>query len=184
VCSSDLYLISKARSTTFNTGWGIDFYLDTGVFYLDAGTANGSTINRCVSRAALTGITTGVWNHIAVTFDGSLTAANAFKLYRDGVLLTKINDQTTTTVIAANTLTAKIAAGDSTASPGNPADVFNGLIDDLVVYNIALAAAEIAFLASQRGAIYALAAAGGGPINSQSLIRPADSKPYQQLIGA
>jgi hypothetical protein len=28
-----------------------------------------------------------------------------------------------------------------------------------------------------------LGPAGGGPINSQSLIRPADSKPYQQLIG-
>jgi hypothetical protein len=62
-------------------------------------------------------------------------------------------------------------------------DHFSGSVDDILIWTTGLGSAEAGYLASQRGAIYALAAAGGGPINSQSLIRPADSKPYQQLIG-
>lgn len=59
----------------------------------------------------------------------------------------------------------------------------DGLIDDPVVYGgVALDATNIGYLAAQRGALYAQIA-GGGLINGQSLIRPADIRPAQLLIG-
>jgi hypothetical protein len=164
------YLISKGRSSSFNSGWAIDFYQNAGTYYLDAATANGLSGSRTISRAAIS-VSISTWYHVCVTFDGSLTPANAFKFYLNGALLTKINDETSSTIIAPNTLSAKLGAGDLTASPGSPAFPFGGLLDDFVIYDITQDATNVGYLASQRGAIYAELATSQRRRTSQASIR-------------
>ena len=173
-------IASKARNATFNSGWLFDVSSSAGVYRLRAATADGFFGNRLISRATIT-IATGVFYHVAVTFDGALTPANAFKFYLNGVLLTTINDESDTTQIASNALTAKIGAIDLTANPGTPAGLFDGFIDDCVIYDITVSAANIGHLASQRGAIYAVTSAGR-LINGTSLVRPAGTADHSPLI--
>ena len=123
------------------------------------------TITSSVSYAANT------WIHVA----GVWTSATSRTLYVNGVA---DGTSSTSVTISANINRFSVGRFDRQT----PVNHFVGLIDDVVRYNIALSATEVAYLASRRGAIYQLLA-GSSPINGQSLIRPADSKPYQQLIG-
>ena len=144
-------------------------------------TTNGGSGGVQEWQSSSTVISTGVWFHIAVTYTWG--TGSTMQVYLNGSLVagswTTGNGNVTFT--GASGPKQKIGRMQHTGV----ASFFSwtGLIDDLLVWNAIIDAANIGYLASQRGAIYALAAAGGGPINSQSLIRPADSKPYQQLIG-
>lgn len=111
------------------------------------------------------------WMHVAAT----VSASGGIKLYKNGVLI----------ALDAGALSAASLNVFATGALRRSTVIHfaNGLIDDAIVYPIALDATNIGYLASQRGAVYALTSAGGSLINGQSLIRPADSKPYQQLIG-
>ena len=114
------------------------------------------------------------WYHLC----GTCNSAGAAVLYVNGVSLAT-GTLTTCTDIA--NMTAIIGASYN-GGAGRLYDA-NALIDDVLFYGTNLSATDVGYLASQRGAIYQLLA-GSSPINGQSLIRPADSKPYQQLIGA
>ena len=103
----------------------------TGVFY------DGSTWQYVGSSTSLAD---GNWHHIAFTFDD---AGNAQALYIDGVLA------------ASDTSTASISytSGSNTRIGANASDSdndfdFNGLIDDVRIYDRALSASEIQDLAS------------------------------------
>lgn len=128
------------------------------------------TFNAYSEAAAFTTtLVSNTWYHAAVVYNGT-----GLSLFLNGTKQTFTMSGALNTGSAANTL---IGIFSNLAS-----FPFTGLMDDLVFYNIALSDANVGYLASRRGAIYQLLA-GSSPINGQSLIRPADSKPYQQLIG-
>ncbi len=86
-----------------------------------------------------TDIIDGQWHHVAGTYDGS-GSASGVKLYVDGVLESMIVEQDD---LGANTIlnNAPLTIG---TRKDNTADVaFNGLIDEVEVYNRALTASEI-----------------------------------------
>ena len=118
------------------------------------------------------GFTANTWHHVLAVF----TSVSSRTVYLNGG-----SSGTETTARSPNlALLDNIAVGALRRSSVIHSQC---LIDDIAIYPIALNATQAGYLASQRGVIYVLAASGGSPINGQSLIRPADSKPYQQLIG-
>jgi len=84
--------------------------------------------------------TPNAWHHVAMTYDGSSTAAG-IHIYVDGVL------QTVSNSLSALTSSIQVATDIKigTDVPGN-GDSFSGTIDDVRIYNRALSAAEIARL--------------------------------------
>jgi hypothetical protein len=120
------------------------------------------------ARVHTTTLVANTWYHVAVTYNGGTSVS----IFLNG------SKQTFTMLSALNT------GSDSTylGVAFNLTFPFAGLIDDFLVWNnIALSDTNIGYLASQRGAIYQQIA-GGGPINGQSLIRPAGSAQQQLLI--
>ena len=85
----------------------------------------------------------GEWNHIAVTYN-----SNGAKMYLNGGSPV-INTSQTTPIsyspdfISDNVTIGSAPAGGSTASPTGPTQHFNGLIDEVGIFNTALTEAEI-----------------------------------------
>jgi len=78
------------------------------------------------------------WHHIAATFDGS-----AERIYSDG------NLDASTSVSGITTATHILTIGGDTLAPNTSR--FDGLIDDVRIYNRALSAAEVYWLAKNGG---------------------------------
>src|SRR5438128_4628205 len=92
--------------------------------------ASGTTV---VDRRLSSSITTGIWYHLAATFDGTTV-----KGYLDGV-------QACSASAAATTIrSSNIKIGSSGYAVNN---FFDGIIDEVLIYNRALTAEEIAALA-------------------------------------
>lgn len=119
------------------------------------------------SEASAT-VTATAWNHYA-----AVLTSTSVKLYVNGTLAA-----TTTGTFSYNigTTFGRVGSAQSTLVP------WVGMIDDVLIYAADIGATNIGYLATQRGAIYQLIA-GSSPINGQSLIRPADIRPAQLLIG-
>jgi hypothetical protein len=82
------------------------------------------------------GVSDGQWHHLAATYDGA-----SFRLYRDGIL-----DKTQTTVASyVNTI---FPMNFGRFASGNVGWYFQGLMDDIQLYNRALSDSEIAVMAS------------------------------------
>ena len=103
-------------------------------------------------------IVTGVWQHVAYTYDQS-----AMKLYLNGLPVA-------TNVVGAKTIATSSSTLRLGAVEGNPCCYFNGLIDEASVYNRALSASEIAgiYQAGSAGKC-ALAPAVQTPPQSQTI---------------
>lgn len=84
-------------------------------------------------------LSVGTWAHVLVTYDGSLAEASRFKIYVDSNNVTDTGD-----VFVAGTQTnispTRISIGIDTFFTS---DIFDGLIDDVRIYNRALSASEI-----------------------------------------
>lgn len=161
---SSIQIANRYYATSADQGWLLGVNADGKATF--SGRESGALF---ISAVGATTLTSGVWTHIAGVKSGT-----SWKVYVNGV-----EDGST------------VAGNGTTAFATNPLmlgalpvfSLYSALaIDDFVFYTTNLAAAEVAILASQRGAIYALAAAGGGPINSQALIRPASAAQQQLLI--
>lgn len=88
------------------------------------------------------------FHHLAVTRAGS-TGNWTIKIYLDGIessVVTSGNSQST-----ANDVLAIGRWGNVT---GSVAEHFDGLIDDIVIFNRPITATEVGYLGTQRGAIY------------------------------
>jgi hypothetical protein len=126
------------------------------------------------SVSSTNAVTIGAWNFFAATFNYT---AKTIAVNLNGTITTaSVTFGSNTYVQSSASFADRIGISDFNS------ECFQGLIDDAVFYAKAMSATDNGYLASQRGAIYQLLA-GSSPINGQSLIRPADSKPYQQLIG-
>jgi len=86
----------------------------------------------CYYNGGATGlvlVNTGAWTHVVITHDGTTAT-----FYVNGVL-----DRAVAQARTAYTNTTYIAA-----SPGNPADVFPGSLDEVALYPVALTPTQIA----------------------------------------
>ena len=102
-------------------------------------------------------ISTGVWNHVAWTYDQS-----AMRLYWNGSLVA-------THLIGANAIAQSSSNFQIGGVDSNPKVYFSGLIDEVSVYNVALSAAQIQtiFEAAHAGKCFA-------PVLPYFQIEPAD----------
>ncbi len=123
-------LIGKRVSFDNNNSYGMHLTID-GKLNIDINSNN----DRFTSSAVFN---PGAWYHIALVFDGSLTASQRAKLYVNGALNTTATETSTTVPNNASTLHI------GTLAPGNA--VFDGLIDDIRFHRRALSATEIAAL--------------------------------------
>jgi beta-glucanase (GH16 family)/regulation of enolase protein 1 (concanavalin A-like superfamily) len=123
-------LVGKRVSFDNNNSYGMHLTID-GKLNIDINSNN----DRFTSTAVFN---PGAWYHIALVFDGSLTASQRAKLYVNGTLNTTATE--TSTSVPNNASTLHIG----TLAPGNA--VFDGLIDDVRFHRRALSAAEIAGL--------------------------------------
>jgi len=112
----------------------------------------------------------GNWHHAL----GVSESVSSHKLYVDGALVAS-----STTNMGGAVLCNQAAIGCLRRQTN--ASFFPGLVDDVLIYLIAIDVTNAGYLASQRGAIYQQIA-GGSPINGQSLIRPASAAQQQLLI--
>ncbi len=126
----DARIISKTASDAVNSHyWALSTIFSGSIkpcFYLKC---NGTTEMLIPSSGYLI---PEIWTHIAATWDGS-----TMKLYKDGI---PVGSRAKSGVLDANN-NVKVAIGNQPADvPGKP---FDGLIDDLRIYNVALSQSEI-----------------------------------------
>ena len=95
--------------------------------------------------ASVTAISTGVWYHVALVFDGSLPTAQRAKLWINGLLDVTAGE----TSAAIPNYTSNLRVGNTHT---NAANWFSGLIDDVRLYRRALSAAEVGVLAATNAA--------------------------------
>lgn len=86
-------------------------------------------------------INTNQWYHIAVTYDGSV-----YKLYIDGMELNSVSD---TTEPITNSADCILGAMDDTVSPFIPLNYFDGGLDELRIWDIALTQDQIRKMMNQ-----------------------------------
>lgn len=99
-----------------------------------------------------------VWEHCVLVFDGTQTGdANRVKMFKNGVQQTGLGSTATIPATTANTATAVTLATDS-------GGVFDGIVDEVRIYNRALSADEIKRLYKIRSTLKY-----GAPNNSGSL---------------
>jgi hypothetical protein len=114
----------------------------------------------------------GNFHHVLFCWSGSSAT-----IYVDGVSVA-ITERVAAGSISSCTPDGPMRFGTNVVSGGN---FYSGLLDDFLYLPYVPSATQAGYFASQRGAIYQLAASGG-PINGQSLIRPAGSAQQQLLI--
>jgi len=117
---------------------GID---ENGRFFLAASVPDASVY---FSVAITTGISTGQWHHLTAVYDESQTAKiDKIKLYVGGVYVAQsvTNEVGTWTQMTGDIASVAIGAGD--IDSGTPKNLFNGLIDETRISNVARSAAWI-----------------------------------------
>jgi len=116
---------------------GID---ENGRFFLAASVPDASVY---FSVAITTGISTGQWHHLTAVYDESQTAKiDKIKLYVDGVYVAQsVTEVGTWTQMTGDIASVAIGAGD--IDSGTPKNLFNGLIDETRISNVARSAAWI-----------------------------------------
>jgi hypothetical protein len=126
--STNQTILSK-RDNTFTTGYDLSIN--------SAGKAEMSWING--TKQTITSnvaIPSGIWHNVAVSYDGT-----SAKLYIDGVL----NVTKTMSIVPANTQSFLIAAADGVS----PTSFFNGNIDEVRVWKVALTDKQLRFVMNQ-----------------------------------
>lgn len=132
-------LVYRPRSSGGNAHYGVSLVYGRPTMYMNASPATAVGSNRCETVDHVI-LTDGRFNHVAMTFDGTTA-----RLYQDGDLLCTLAPGY---VPAADT-TPLVLGGWLEAGPRlADNDRFRGGMDDLVVYNRALSAAEIQAIAA------------------------------------
>ncbi|WP_418513512.1 HYR domain-containing protein [Corallibacter sp.] len=119
-------IFSKRDANNLSTGYDLRLVNNTISFH-----ANGTSISA-------NGITSNRWHHIAVTFDGS-----NYKLYVDGIDMNTKHGPNPTPNPYAMLLGAMYQINDT------PTNHFNGWLDEIRVWNVALTTAQIREMMNQ-----------------------------------
>jgi len=125
------FIVSKRASSSSQIAYSLFFFTGNKLFVDIDGTANRFSSNTVFSN--------NVWYHIAVVFDGTLTANERVKLYVNGAL--NMTGSETSTILPNSTADLFVGRGDSASN-----ERFNGLIDDLRLYRASLDGNQIANL--------------------------------------
>jgi len=133
-------MISKYQAYSNQRGW---------LIYIEDDGEGNPTLAGCLSSTATSGnvtcatsgettLNTNTWYHIAMTYDDALGSAN-LKIYING---SNVGSANTTAGFYNNSTNFRIGArgGASTATPEN---FFDGLIDEVAVFDRALSSTEI-----------------------------------------
>jgi subtilisin family serine protease len=96
-------LISKIDTTSSNTGWGLQQFLNGGVSPTFAFGLHGNAIGN-LAMAGTPTVSTGVWHYVVATYSGNSSVAG-MKIYVDGVsqTLSTISDTLTASTLNAGT---------------------------------------------------------------------------------
>lgn len=129
-------IIAKNDGNVVDAGWWIENTSSSGLrFVVERASSN--------MRVGVSSPTAGVWTHVAIVYDGTLIAANQ-NIYFNGVL------QTFTTVLDGSGTqgsdageTLFIGFNRPTSGSGIAFSPYNGLLDDIRIYNRALTQTEI-----------------------------------------
>ncbi len=131
VTNTDMTIVSKFD--TNNDGLnGISYLLEFDVFPENQRFFVVEDASTTINGKFETPFGVGQWHHLAGTWDGSV-----IKMYFDGVEVTPAITGSTVTTIRDNTTPLTIG------SLGNPSQFFNGLIDEVAIYNRALSDGEV-----------------------------------------
>lgn len=133
-------LVAKFNSDNTQTSW----IVETGT----AGLGDSNDVIAAISTTATDGNTygyttanilaNGTWTHIAMVFDGRQTGnANRLKIYANGIQRTLTFSGTIPASTQATTSNLNVAA------TSNGARYFNGIVDDIRIYNRALTHLEV-----------------------------------------
>jgi len=129
------FLIAKQRSTGSARGYNLrsqNGFLQIRIVNT-GGLVNGIAVNNTTQA-----INDGLWHHAVWTYDGSLTAAGN-NLYIDNVLVPLVVAQDNLSATILNLFPFQLASRDGVNNP------FTGDLDEVVVYERVLDAAEVAF---------------------------------------
>ena len=96
----------------------------------------GTASDNMIRLSGTTDITDGNWHHLAVTYDGSSTAAGVL-MYVDGVLEPKLVTHDNLTETIQNDLPLQISGREGSNT------VFNGLIEEVAIFDRVLSLTEI-----------------------------------------
>lgn len=130
-------------------GGGEQFLLDVYQGAFRFGLRNsGGTVSLLQLTPAPTNTLSGVWQHVAAVFD-SAGGANNMKLYLNSQL---IGQMTGPTALLDNAHEVSLGARESSISSGYNV-CFNGMMDEVRIYNRALAAADVLELFQAPGAM-------------------------------
>lgn len=128
------YFISKQLDVPHFTGWRVQF-LATDTILIQLVNHEG-TANKLEVRSTETFTSTSAFYHVAATYDGSSTPAGV-RLYADGKLLTNV---TVTDGLTASILNA---ANLQMSGRGTTTRLFDGLIDEVCIWNRVLIESDI-----------------------------------------
>jgi hypothetical protein len=134
VSSGNYACVGKKLSGSVATGWELHVYNDTPFVAISNSESGNKQIE--VDAPALTPLTSGVWYHLAFTYDGSGVAAGV-RLYINGSAVSGVTVHDT---LASNTIQS---AASLTIGGRNGCCLFNGTLDEVAVYNVALTGLQI-----------------------------------------
>jgi hypothetical protein len=106
---------------------------------------------------------TDTWQHVAVTFNGGTVASTAIHIYANGTELSHAYDQDGSGAYSTDATASLLIGGGYSAGNGWN---FDGLIDDVRVYNRVLSATEIAELYKSFGGKTIVASSGNDVLRS------------------
>ncbi|MFC1636726.1 LamG-like jellyroll fold domain-containing protein, partial [Planctomycetota bacterium] len=138
---NDARIITKANEWGENDHWWMLSTISETSLRLRLKTDDGQGTTTLISDPVLE---TGVWAHVAATWDGSM-----MRIYKDGVEVAS-QEKGGSAVAVDPAVSAAIGSQPSDAFASDPSHVvkfFDGLIDDVRIYDVALPEAEIAKLA-------------------------------------
>lgn len=128
--------VTKLDPSPFENGWAVQGIGTTADLRFSARNAS-SSHNATTTTLP---IVLNTWNHVVMTYDGTMaTDATKFRAFHNTNEITLTYTATMPSSIAANTVRVFIGAFDF-ASPSN---LYDGLIDDVRIYNRALSLVEI-----------------------------------------
>ncbi len=126
-------IISRRNGAGAFKGWEVN--TTSGQVGLNL-SSNNVTGNRLVARTTAATFNDGFWHHGVVTYDGS-SSTSGVKIYIDGV------SEAVTSVINNLTSSIIVSADANIGSRNNGENLFNGLVDEVGIYDKELSASEV-----------------------------------------
>ncbi|MCP4257122.1 MAG: hypothetical protein GY774_06300 [Planctomycetes bacterium] len=144
---NDARIITKANEWSGDNHWWMLSTISETSLRFRLKTDEGPSTATLISNPALE---TGVWAHVVTSWDGSM-----MRIYKDGIEIANQEKGGTAVAVDPN-ISAAIGSQPSDAFASDPSHVvkfFDGLIDEVQIYERALSGSEIRYLAGERAPV-------------------------------